>query len=479
MFCQKCHTEILDDSIQFCTRCGTELNKKKGKFSSFSTGNTFKYTSKYGKKSNGDKYNYENIGNDETLKRILAEDNNGCNDQTPSANNHNSQFNYSMKYSGVTKKRQTHDEQFNYSKNYSGVTKKGQTLDEQYNYSKNYSVATNSQQAKAYQQQQRQQAAYQQQQATYTQPITSDDAYRMAFIGKNKESIIKNKFSVPALFFGPLYLIYRKMYVLGITLQVIIYVLMLTLGEDGSAIQMFINLFLAIKFNSLYLNFVNKQVKKIRENNNDKSSTEILNICKKQGNTIQLKTFAILLVILFFIAEIAAATYEIENKNDFNNINNYEDHDYDNNYEYDDDDYNYNKQSKTYTYGDYQFTTTYKLYETELYDGKTLYQYIDDSSKTCNIYFKKEIYNFPVTNYLNDEALKYSDFYTSQIKTEYKNRITWYNQDFYTLNDKLAHKMYAMKDYSTNNIYHIDALPNGTDCSLVIKEITDNFTKKN
>ena len=317
MFCQKCHTEILDDSIQFCTRCGTKLNKKKGKFSSFSTGNTFKYTSKYGKKSNGDKYNYENIGNDETLKRILAEDNNGCNDQTPSANNHNSQFNYSMKYSGVTKKRQTHDEQFNYSKNYSGVTKKGQTLDEQYNYSKNYSVATNSQQAKAYQQQQRQQAAYQQQQATYTQPITSDDAYRMAFIGTNKESIIKNKFSVPALFFGPLYLIYRKMYVLGITLQVIIYVLMLTLGEDGSSIQMFINIFLAIKFNSLYLNFVNKQVKKIRENNNDKSSTEILNICKKQGNTIQLKTFAILLVILFFIAEIAAATSEIENKNGY------------------------------------------------------------------------------------------------------------------------------------------------------------------
>ena len=472
MFCQKCHTEILDDSIQFCTRCGTKLNNKKRKFSSFSTGNTFKYTSKYGKKSNGDKYNYENIGNDETLKRILAEDNNGCNDQTSSTNNHNSQFNYSMKYSGVTKKRQTHDEQFNYSKNYSGVTKKGQTHDEQYNYSKNYSVANNSQQAKAYYQQQRQQAAY-------TQPITSDDAYRMAFIGTNKESIIKNKFSVPALFFGPLYLIYRKMYVLGITLQIIIYVLLLSLGEDGSSIQMFINLFLAIKFNSLYLNFVNKEVKKIRENNNDKSSTEILNICKKQGNTIQLKTFAIILVILFFIAEIAAASYEVENKNDFNNTNNYEEHDYDNNYEYDDDDYNYNKQSKTYTYDDYQFTTTYRLYETELYDGRTLYKYIDDYSKTCNIYFKKEIYNLPVTNYLNEEALKYPDFYTSQIKTEYKNRITWYNQEFYAQNNILARKMYAMKDYNTNNIYQIDALPNGTDCSLVIKEITDNFTKKN
>lgn len=472
MFCQKCHTEILDDSIQFCIRCGTKLNNKKRKFSSFSTGNTFKYTSKYGKKSNGDKYNYENIGNDETLKRILAEDNNGCNDQTSSTNNHNSQFNYSMKYSGVTKKRQTHDEQFNYSKNYSGVTKKGQTHDEQYNYSKNYSVANNSQQAKAYQQQQRQQAAY-------TQPITSDDAYRMAFIGTNKESIIKNKFSVPALLFGPLYLIYRKMYVLGITLQIIIYVLLLSLGEDGSSIQMFINLFLAIKFNSLYLNFVNKEVKKIRENNNDKSSTEILNICKKQGNTIQLKTFAIILVILFFIAEIAAASYEVENKNDFNNTNNYEEHDYDNNYEYDDDDYNYNKQSKTYTYDDYQFTTTYRLYETELYDGRTLYQYIDDYNKTCNIYFKKEIYNLPVTNYLNEEALKYPDFYTSQIKTEYKNRITWYNQEFYAQNNILARKMYAMKDYNTNNIYQIDALPNGTDCSLVIKEITDNFTKKN
>ena len=137
------------------------------------------------------------------------------------------------------------------------------------------------------------------------------------------------------------------------------------------------------------------------------------------------------------------------------------------------------KQSKTYTYGDYQFTTTYQLHESNMSDGRTLYQYIEDYDKKCNIYFQKETYNLPVTNYIKEEALKYSNYYTSQIKTEYKNQITWYNQEFYTQNNKLFLKIYAMKDYNTNNIYHIDALPNGTDCSLIIKEITDNFTKKN
>ena len=91
MFCQKCHTQILDDSIKFCHRCGTELNKKKSKFSSFQSDNTFKYMSKYGKKSSLDKFNYENLNTNTTIDNQQEIP---CNiNENARANNHSDQFN--------------------------------------------------------------------------------------------------------------------------------------------------------------------------------------------------------------------------------------------------------------------------------------------------------------------------------------------------------------------------------------------------
>lgn len=327
MFCPNCHTHILDDSTKFCGRCGEELTKKKKKssfsssFSSISSASTFKYMSKYGKKSNGDKYNHENLRNEEALKRVLEDDPSECNiNQQANSNNHNDQFHYNLKYSGVTKKRQTHDEQFSYSKNYSGVTKKGKTHDEQYNYSQKYSSVqpTASQQQTAYYQQNED---YPQQ--TYQQPVTSDDAYRLAFIGKNKGIIIKAPFSVPALLLGPIYLIYRKMFGLGIALIAITIISKIYINpEITSTLSFFLNLILAIKFRTIYLNHVNKKVKEIRKNNPNKTSTELLYECTKNGGVMSIMTFIILLIIIYILSVGAAGLYEVSKKSVNMSINN-------------------------------------------------------------------------------------------------------------------------------------------------------------
>ena len=519
MFCQKCHTQILDDSIKFCHRCGTELNRKKTKFSSFQSDNTFKYMSKYGKKTSLDKFNYENLNTNTTIDEQQEIP---CNiNENAQANNHSDQFNYSLNYSGVTKKRQTHDEQFNYSKNYSGATKKSQSHDDQYNYSQFYSNATNSQQAKAYQEKQRIQArynaaaqnaqqAYQNNQQMYQQQkydvtnreerqqliqaareeyyrkhgqqqtVTSDDTYRLTFMGTNQQAIIKNHFSVPTLLFGPLHLIYRKMFGLGIATQILIFVLASAFGEDAAGFQFMINLFLAFNFRTMYLRFTDKKVNEIKVQNPDKSSTELLNICRKKGNTIELKNFIILFIVLYIIFDmmIGLSSIEPEPKNDplddfYNQIEN--NNDYNNGYVT-------NKNNKVYVFGDYKFETSHNLSLMTSSETNYLYKYNKSNTEVCTFYLDKIYSHDTARNFLTLQEQNFRNYTPSYITAEQLNNINWYKQRFNYPDGRYPEymSMYAMKDNYTNNIYTITTFTNGsTYCNTITREIVNSFRKKN
>ena len=452
MFCPKCHTNILDESIKFCSRCGEDLTQKKKKssfssFSTLSTSSTFKYMSKYGKKTSLNKYNHENINKIEIPE--TTPDNTQCNINQPiENNNHNDQFNYSIKYSGVTKKSQGHDEQFNYSKKYSNVTKKGKTHDEQYAYSQRYSNSTTTD---------RNYSQYNQ------QDNSSDDSYRLAFINYNKDSIIKSSFSIPALLFGPLYLIYRKMIPLGIALQIIILILRINLGDAATYFQILIHIILAFKFRTIYLNYVDKNVKQIKEKGQNKTTTEIAYECTKKGSTLGLKGIIKYVIIFYILTVIAVGIYEVNKKSvDINpNSNNQS---YNNSY--------------TYEINNYEFEISTKLTQTTLNE----YQFIPDNSNNSKCVFQLEYTpsNNTVTRYLLDQSNRYPAFNESTIKTERINDKYWYSKYFYPQVSNDYVRIDATKDYSMSEIYSITTLSYNTNtCENITQEIINNFKKKN
>ena len=275
MFCSKCHTHIIDDSIKFCSRCGNELETdKRKKFSSFKPSinkfnSTFKSTIKHSvisnKQNNIDKIK---IQTQETNTTDISQQNN-------IGMTHDELAAYSRQYSGLNKNPiKTHDEQAAYSRYYSGLTKNPvMTHDELFNYNVRYSFNK----------------------IDNIQPPTSDVDYRNAYINTNIKDIINTKFSIPALLFGPLYLMYRKMTVLGLILQIFIFYILITMESSvGTAIHLIINIIIACKFREIYLNYVNKQVQNIKAKNPDKSTTELINICKYKGGTKEFKTLIIL-----------------------------------------------------------------------------------------------------------------------------------------------------------------------------------------
>ena len=270
MFCSKCHTEIRDEDMNFCPRCGQKIENKR-------TNNHFYF----GAKINSSK------------------------------NEHEDQYEYSKDYSDVEKDTSdTHEEQYSYNKNYSDIKK--DVPDEhntQYNYSKNYSDVKKDT-AEEHETQYRYSSNYSE---TNSVNVTSDEDYTKAYIKNNYNSLKSKRFNIGALIFGPFYCIYRKMYALGFILLLIEICFLFSIGGDyATLIELFINLYLAVQFNEMYLKKVNTDIESIKNNNPDKTSRELINICSKKGGTIQLKSFIVLVILIPSIIEILDAIVEYD-----------------------------------------------------------------------------------------------------------------------------------------------------------------------
>ena len=165
---------------------------------------------------------------------------------------HYKQYNYSYEYSNKEKPKYdmnaTHEDQYSYSSSYS------------YDYS-NYNYFN-------------------------TPNDSGEDKYIKAYIGPNFDKIKKMKFSFPALIFGPWYLLYRKVW--GYAIAAIIISLAATMlleADTADIVSLIINIFLALKFQSIYMKQAEDHVENIKQQNLDKSTTELLNVCKKKGGT--------------------------------------------------------------------------------------------------------------------------------------------------------------------------------------------------
>lgn len=112
------------------------------------------------------------------------------------------------------------------------------------------------------------------------------------FIGKNYNKLLYRKFSFSGFFFGGLYYMYRKMYLIGILLYVLTMCIILFLPSYmnttyGVVIVAGFSLLLCITVgfitNKLYISYAKKKLNKIRALN--KSYEESAKLCKKQGGT--------------------------------------------------------------------------------------------------------------------------------------------------------------------------------------------------
>lgn len=186
---------------------------------------------------------------------------NYCGNKINTTNEHENQYDYSNRYSNVEKKEmENHDNQFSYSMLYSNM---------------------------------------------FNKTASSDEDYLKAYIGPNYETIKNEKISIPAFLFGTFYLFYRKLWSLSLILLIID--LALTAYQDSKLtllVKLIITIFLGLKFNKIYLQHANKKVDEIKISNPDKTSTELLDICKKKGGTTNIAIIIVAFLEIIFLISI-------------------------------------------------------------------------------------------------------------------------------------------------------------------------------
>lgn len=120
-----------------------------------------------------------------------------------------------------------------------------------------------------------------------------------AYIGKNIDKIKSGKFSFTTFFFGALYVLYRKMWLLGLIWQICIIALSFLPTPIYYICTMALSVFFSIRFNEMYLNKVKQNVEKITSWNLDKSKEELKNICSKKGGTT---IWPVIIVLIIYVS---------------------------------------------------------------------------------------------------------------------------------------------------------------------------------
>ena len=197
-----------------------------------------------------------------------------------------------------------HGKQYDYSNTYSHTKKDSDTkYTQSYEYDDKYTID----------------------QSKYAYAMTTDsggdDKYVKAYIGQNYQNIKKMKFSFPALIFGPWYLLYRKVWGYAIAIIIISIAAQFLLTSDlKDFVNIIMNIFVACKFQSIYMKQAEDKVEQIKQQNLDKTTNELLDICRKKGGTSTKAPAIIIISALILIPIIAMYVYtndsvDVENEN--------------------------------------------------------------------------------------------------------------------------------------------------------------------
>ena len=109
-----------------------------------------------------------------------------------------------------------------------------------------------------------------------------------AFVGKNYQKILTRTINFPGLFFGVLYMFYRKLFLYGILViiaQVILTILLPSYITKMPYLAFIPNLLIGFLFNKVYLSFAGKKIDRIKSNNLRATKEELRELCAKEGGT--------------------------------------------------------------------------------------------------------------------------------------------------------------------------------------------------
>ena len=243
-----------------------------------------------------------------------------------------------------------------------------------------------------------------------------DDTLIRAYVGNNYDNIKKQSFSFATFFFGPIYFLYRKLYILGLCYIILSVIL--------SPIAIILHIGISIGFKYIYFNTVKKRVDKIKLENKNMDKETILNICKKKGGVnILIAIICIIIPIVLIVTNIITTTSS--------NTNTLEDND---NYYNVTENNEFSIQNLSYTIPqgfnayDYDFLKRYSLYTDNNY---------------CTIKFTTTTY---ITTYDNEE-----DYIKDNVYTEKEDIV--FPIDTVTLSNREWKHMKIQSTYSLNNIY--------------------------
>lgn len=257
-----------------------------------------------------------------------------------------------------------------------------------------------------------------------------------AYVGENKYDSFFRPFNVYAFFLGPIYLLYRKMY-----LYTFLYFAVLLFV---SFFAIFANLVLAFVVNSMYLSKVKTDVRNIIRVNKNKTDEEIIDICIKKGGT----SFTAVIIYLVVASALSAFSWwginkiiEYDEKNNLKNEYTKVDNELkykvpsgfiknsDNNYS------SYTNTHRCYIYiskssKEYFLTETEYLeryYSNKSLEKKTInnniwYLYVDNYTSTSNNYFINISGNdvFKVKYYIASDDDKYCSRSLDEFSSTFK-----------------------------------------------------------
>ena len=127
------------------------------------------------------------------------------------------------------------------------------------------------------------------------------ETLKMVYIGNNYVGIEESKLSFSSLLFGPIYALYRKIYLVGIVWLFIIVLLLLNFSVYVAlSINLVFNIIMFLMFNSLYLKIIDKKINKIVDKHPNYTLEELKRICAKNGRTspVFIVIFTILGILL-------------------------------------------------------------------------------------------------------------------------------------------------------------------------------------
>ncbi len=129
--------------------------------------------------------------------------------------------------------------------------------------------------------------------------ITDEDLLD-AYIGENNSELKSLSFSWCTAWFGCVYVMYRKMWLLGVVWLVSIILCIVFLGLVGGCIVAFLPRFFAVNFKEYYIRHALDDIKKIKLMNPTATPDELKEMCRKKGgiNILPVIIYLILLGIL-------------------------------------------------------------------------------------------------------------------------------------------------------------------------------------